>query len=66
MTITEEVIDFIANESYDVIYGARPVIRKIETLIEDKLSDMIIRNNLRNTELIVEMENDNAVIHEKQ
>ena len=66
LTITEEVIDFIANESYDVIYGARPVIRKIETLIEDKLSDMIIRNNLRNTELIVEMENDNAVIHEKQ
>lgn len=65
LSFDEEVIDFIANESFDPIYGARPVIRKIETLIEDKLSDMIIKDNLRNTELIVEMKDNNTVIREK-
>lgn len=38
------VIDYIAKETYDPMYGARPVERGIQKLVEDKISEELLRN----------------------
>ena len=40
--VTNEARDYIGREGYDETYGARPLRRVIQNLIEDKLSDLIL------------------------
>ena len=50
----QKVIDYIAKETYDPQYGARPVERGIQTLIEDSISEEMLRqndSNLKNIEI---------------
>jgi len=44
--IAEEVIDYIVDHGYDVVYGARPINRLIVTVIEDYITDMIIEEKV--------------------
>ena len=55
LTVEDEVIRYLAEESFDQEYGARPLKRKVETDLEDILSDAIIENNLQNTAVRVRM-----------
>ncbi|MDD6310330.1 MAG: ATP-dependent chaperone ClpB [Firmicutes bacterium] len=52
--LTEEAADFIAKESYDSAYGARPVKRFLQRSVETQLAGEIIRGNIK--------EGDNVVI----
>lgn len=47
-----EAIDFLANKSYDKIYGARPLRRTIMTLIENPLSKKILEKEFSEGELV--------------
>jgi ATP-dependent Clp protease ATP-binding subunit ClpC len=62
----DELAEFIVNGSYDPNYGARPIKRQIETQLEDKLSETIIRDDLRNTEMTVKVIGDGLVISENK
>ena len=42
LRITPAALDILAEEGYDPEYGARPLRRAIQTLVEDLLSDEII------------------------
>lgn len=55
LSISDDVLDYLTDISYDEQYGARPLKRVVETALEDKLSDDIIRNDLRNTVVKVKM-----------
>ena len=44
---TEELYDFLTEESYDVTYGARPVRRTIQTKVEDPLADALLEGNVK-------------------
>ena len=41
--VTDEARDFLGEKGYDQTYGARPLRRVIQNLVEDKLSDLILR-----------------------
>jgi len=41
---TPNVVDYIAKETYDPMYGARPVERGIQKLVEDLISEELLRN----------------------
>ena len=45
--VTNEARDYIGREGYDETYGARPLRRVIQNLIEDKLSDMILEGSVQ-------------------
>ncbi len=45
--VTNEARDYIGQEGYDETYGARPLRRVIQNLIEDKLSDMILEGTIQ-------------------
>ena len=62
LTISQNVIDFIAEKGYDKKYGARPLRRTIQKYIEDPLSEEILLNKYENNvELDAVMENENIV-----
>lgn len=42
LEVTTEAKDYLAKEGYDKIYGARPLRRVIQRLIEDPLSETLL------------------------
>ncbi len=48
LQLTEAAKNHIANEGYDVQYGARPLKRTIQKYIEDEIAELIINNNVSN------------------
>jgi len=43
LEVTPEAKDFIADKGYDPVFGARPLRRTIQTMIEDQLSEALLR-----------------------
>ena len=51
--------DFIVQEGTDIVYGARPLKRALQKMIEDESADMILRNEIKNDVTIkVDIQND--------
>jgi len=46
LTVSEDALEFIAQEGYDPTYGARPAKRAIQKLILDQLSKLIIAGTI--------------------
>ncbi|MPM92098.1 Negative regulator of genetic competence ClpC/MecB [bioreactor metagenome] len=58
ISFTEESKNHLAKEGYDLNYGARPLRRAITKTIEDKLSEEILRGNVKHGDNVeVTMEN---------
>ncbi len=59
LKFTEEAKTFISKQSRDKEYGARPLRRIITEMIEDTLSDEILKGNLKKSDIIqITVEND--------
>jgi len=52
LEITPEAMDLIIEKGYDNAYGARPLKRVVQRYIEDKLSEEILRGELRNKSVV--------------
>ena len=49
----DKVCDTIALKSYNPEYGARPIKREIRDVVEDKISELIINNNIKEGSVIM-------------
>ena len=49
LKVSEEIVENLAEKSFDAEYGARPLKRLIETELEDRLSEEILKNDLKNS-----------------
>ena len=49
----DKVCDTIALKGYNPEYGARPIKREIRDVVEDKISEMIINNNIKEGSVIM-------------
>jgi len=57
---TEEAKDFLGEKGYDPTYGARPLRRVIQNLVEDQLSEALLKGGFHSGDTIVlEKEGDN-------
>ncbi|NWF77770.1 MAG: ATP-dependent Clp protease ATP-binding subunit [Chloroflexi bacterium] len=45
LEVTDGARDFIGNKGYDPVFGARPLRRTIQTLVEDQLSEALLRGD---------------------
>ncbi|HDZ4991827.1 TPA: AAA family ATPase [Campylobacter jejuni] len=62
-SLSENAALLIAKEGFDPDFGARPLRRAIYDLIEDKLSDMILANELHeNDSIIIDAKDDEIII----
>ncbi|ELU7403674.1 AAA family ATPase [Campylobacter jejuni] len=65
--LSENAALLIAKDGFDPDFGARPLRRAIYDLIEDKLSDMILADELNeNDNILIDAENDEIVIKKIQ
>jgi len=46
LSYTEDTVDYLAEEGFDENYGARPLRRMIQQLVEDKLSEEILEGKI--------------------
>ena len=53
MEVSQEAKEYILSQGTDFKYGARPLRRAIQRYIEDEISDMILRSELKNGQKIV-------------
>ncbi len=53
LTVRNSVKDLIAEEGYDIKYGARPLKRAIQNKIEDKMAEEILEGNIQRGDKVV-------------
>jgi ATP-dependent Clp protease ATP-binding subunit ClpC len=63
LEVTDEAKDFIGNKGYDPVFGARPLRRTIQNLVEDQLSEALLRGEfLPGDKVIVDCVEDKIVM----
>ena len=64
LEVTETAKDLLGEKGYDEVFGARPLRRVIQNMVEDKLSDSLLRGHFRDGDtVIVDREGDEIVLH---
>ncbi|OEF96386.1 ATP-dependent Clp protease ATP-binding subunit ClpC [Vulcanibacillus modesticaldus] len=63
--LTEEAKDFLAKEGYDPNFGARPLRRSIQKHIEDKLSEELLKGNIKKGDTVKIDVKDNTLVVNK-
>jgi len=64
LEVTDATKDFLGEKGYDEVYGARPLRRVIQDLVEDKLSDSLLRGQFSSGDtIVVDLEGEEIVLH---
>jgi ATP-dependent Clp protease ATP-binding subunit ClpC len=64
LEVTEAAKDLLGKKGYDEVFGARPLRRVIQDMIEDKLSEDLLRGKFREGDtIVVELEGEEIVVH---
>ena len=61
-TFTDETVDYIVARSKSKGMGARPILREISTLIEDKLIDLLAKNDGHSTAIEAKFDGEDIII----
>ncbi|MDD5039134.1 MAG: ATP-dependent Clp protease ATP-binding subunit [Dehalococcoidales bacterium] len=64
LEVTDAAKDFIGEKGYDDVFGARPLRRVIQDMVENKLSESILRGEFKSGDTaVVDFEGGEIVIH---
>lgn len=64
LTVTEPAKDFLGEKGYDSVFGARPLRRVIQDLVEDKLSEDLLRGKFQSGDaVVIDLEGEEIVVH---
>jgi ATP-dependent Clp protease ATP-binding subunit ClpC len=64
LEVTEAAKDFLGEKGYDEVFGARPLRRVIQDMVEDKLSDDLLRGKFQSGDtVVVDVEEGEIVVH---
>lgn len=63
LNLSEPVVDYLAEKGYDSKMGARPLARKIDELIRVPLSKKILFEQIRDSNIMAVLENDEIVFN---
>ena len=64
--MSEEAKDYIVGEGYNEEYGARPLRRTIQRLVEDRLSEMLLSGRISDGDKVAVTVKDGALDFEKK
>jgi ATP-dependent Clp protease ATP-binding subunit ClpC len=63
LEVTESARDFLGDKGYDEVFGARPLRRVIQDMVEDKLSESLLRGQFQSGDTaIVDLEGEEIVM----
>lgn len=61
--LSDSAKNYIINFGYDIEFGARPLKRALQELVEDKVADEILKDNIKNgDEIIIDFKDDDIKI----
>jgi len=64
LEVTEAAKDFLGEKGYDEVFGARPLRRVIQDMVEDKLSDDLLRGKFQSGDtVVVDVEGGEIIVH---
>ncbi len=64
LEVTDAAKDFLGEKGYDEVFGARPLRRVIQDMVEDKLSESLLRGQFRAGDTaVVDLEEGEIVVH---
>ena len=64
---TDSAKEYLAEKGYDPNYGARPLRRLIQNVVEDKLSDELLAGRIESGDtVILDMEGEDTIIRKKE
>jgi len=64
LEVTEAAKDFLGEKGYDEVFGARPLRRVIQDMVEDKLSEDLLRGKFQSGDtVVVDVEKEEIVFH---
>ena len=64
LEVTEAAKDYLGEKGYDEVFGARPLRRVIQSTLEDKLSEDLLRGKFKEGDTaVVDLEGDEIVVH---
>jgi ATP-dependent Clp protease ATP-binding subunit ClpC len=64
LEVTEAAKDFLGEKGYNEEYGARPLRRVIQSMIEDKLSEKLLRGEFHAGDtIVIDIEGEEIVVH---
>jgi len=64
LEVTDTAKDFLGKKGYDEVFGARPLRRVIQDMVEDKLSEDLLRGKFQAGDtIIVDLEGEEIVVH---
>ncbi|MDP4182072.1 MAG: ATP-dependent Clp protease ATP-binding subunit [Bacillota bacterium] len=67
LEVSERSIDFLAKKGYDLVYGARPLRRAIQSLIEDRLAEEILEGKIKPGDTVyVDLDGENLTFNKKE
>ena len=64
LEVTDAAKDFLGEKGYDEVFGARPLRRVIQDMVEDKLSDGLLGGKFHAGDtIVVDLEEGKIVVH---
>ncbi len=64
LEVTDAAKDLLGEKGYDEVFGARPLRRAIQNMVEDKLSEDLLRGKFREGDtVVVDVEGEEIVVH---
>ncbi|HEU4798261.1 MAG TPA: AAA family ATPase, partial [bacterium] len=66
LEITEAAKDLLVKEGYDPSFGARPLRRAIQRLVEDQLSDELLRGSFSSGDTVLVDARENRLVFERK
>jgi ATP-dependent Clp protease ATP-binding subunit ClpB len=66
ISVSNEAVTWLSHQGYDPAYGARPLKRVIQHNLENKIADLILRNEIKEQDVIkVDMDHNGLIINGK-
>ncbi len=66
LEVTDEVKEFLANKGFDKVYGARPLRRSIQSMVEDRLAEEMLEGKVKEGDKVkIELKDDKLILNKK-
>ncbi len=66
MEVSEEAMDYLAQKGFDPVFGARPLRRAIQSMVEDKLAEDMLEGKVKAGDSIrIDFDGENIVVNKK-
>jgi ATP-dependent Clp protease ATP-binding subunit ClpC len=66
LDVSDKALDLLVNKGYDMVYGARPLRRAIQSQVEDKLAEEILEGRIKSGDnVLVDSDGENLTFTKK-